>query len=258
MVNYRKVTAQTEPLAALIYGRTGRGKTTMCGTLVGHPLFKPVLFLDIDLGLSTIASRQPMAVTITDPMDMERIKDDLLLPEDRQPEMVRGTRTLVVDSITAFRNATMMDIAETEAKRKRRSDRYITQIEDYNRALNIILINLFELRQAGFHVIATAGLKTRDVKGVMVEAKPALNPALGEAIEHLFSMIWLAEKNRKGEYAVKVLEQPNDPYIVKSRGRRFSEALEGMTEKGFYKIPDPDHLTLPILYETYLKAEGNE
>lgn len=258
-------TKSPESLAILIYGRSGAGKTTIAASYARDANGGAVLIADTDKGLRSVehmnqevGENRVRAVDVTSVFDLEELLKLLALPEDKQPEELRGVRTLVIDSISTLRDLTMAEIRKAEAVRGKRADQYQTQLQDYNRALAILDTVLAGLKNLNINLILLAEERTSGIEGLITERMPELNPRLQQAVLHKMDHIWAA-KAIGSSYALKVLpsEDKDQEYLIKNRGPRFVQALQDMSdvsENGWFIIPTYNFATLPHLQEIYIKS----
>src|SRR5215472_2249745 len=73
---------------ALIYGEPGVGKTYLCGTAEDHPDTTPVLYLDIDGGVTTLRHRSSLHVKAVRSIEKIKRGDEQILGINEVYEML--------------------------------------------------------------------------------------------------------------------------------------------------------------------------
>jgi len=254
----------TDPFTLLVYGHTGAGKTTLAAEAQDHPDLADVVFLNIDRGLSSISHRTDIRVmNINSAEDMQQTRQHFLSPVERRPDLLKTVKTVVIDSLSALRDETLLNVTQAGVSAGRRQDRFDVQQKDWGHMTRLVATFVTDLRNVGINVILTAGVR-EDMSEGFVRLIPDLNPALRSTISHAVSNIWYAA-DRAGSYRLLTLSRDNFP--VKTRNARFKDALitytrehgpadkEDEAEGWVFLNNGANTPTLPILYDLYLNAQ---
>lgn len=96
-------------LNLLVYGDPGAGKTYLAGTALDHKLTKPVLFIDVEGGVTTLRKRKDLDV-----IQVRSIKEVI----DINNEIIKAGdpyyKTIVLDSLTELQKMDMAWVQEFE------------------------------------------------------------------------------------------------------------------------------------------------
>lgn len=206
----------------LLYGESGAGKTLTAASAARHPELRPVLYLNFDDGMTSITHIDGIQeVQIKSNNEMLAVANQLLLPEAQRDAAYRGFKTLVIDSITSWRDQTMTDLVTRAVKAGQRGE-MTTQIQDFGQMSFTLASILGGLRQAPYHIIITAGIEKEIVNEIVVKAMPLMQPKLRETVSYMMSFIWyMAQKD--GRY--RLLTIPKGVQQIKTRNSRFVRAL---------------------------------
>lgn len=224
-------------MRVLLYGATGAGKTLTAASAARHPELRPVLFLNFDDGLSSITHIEGLhEVRIKSINEMLAVVGQLVLPEAEREEEYRGFKTLVIDSLSAWRDATMNELVSKAVASKQRAE-MTTQIQDFGQMSFTLASVIQGLRQQPFHLIFTAGLDQEIEGDVIQRTMPLMQPKLRESVSYMMSFIWyMAQKN--GEY--RMLTLPRGVHTIKTRNPRFVRAIQQETLKRAKAKLEPD------------------
>lgn len=209
-------------MRTLLYGDTGSGKTLNAASAARHPDLRPVLFLNFDDGMASITHIDGLhEVKITSINEMLAVVGQLTLPEAQRAEEYRGFKTVVIDSLSAWRDNTMIELVNKAVKSNQRSE-MTTQIQDFGQMSFTLASIIGGLRQQPFHLIFTAGVD-KEIQGeVVVKTMPLLQPKLREAVSYMMSNIWYTSQ-KDGAY--RMLTLPRGIHTIKTRNPRFVRSL---------------------------------
>lgn len=215
-------------MRVLLYGATGSGKTLTAASAARHPELRPVLFLNFDDGMASITHIEGLhEVRITSINEMLAVVGQLILPEENREPEYRGFKTLVIDSLSAWRDATMNELVTKAVASKQRTE-MTTQIQDFGQ-MSFTLASIIQgLRQQPFHLVFTAGLDQEIEGDIIQRTMPLMQPKLRESVSYMMSFIWyMAQKD--GKY--RMLTLPRGVHTIKTRNPRFARAIQQETVK---------------------------
>lgn len=217
----------------LLYGESGVGKTLMTATAAQSDKLAPLLVLDIDGGLDSIAHIEGIkyvsAVTedeggnkVLNVNLLLSVLNELQKPASQRQKAYQDIKTLAIDSVSALRDVAMKEIVDRDTDSGKRVTRY-PQIQDFGQVTYLVTALGVTLRQLKMHVILTAGMdRITSDSGVVIEAAPMLNPKMRQAVGYAMSYIWLMEQTGQN-FRLRTL--PLEAYRVKTRNPVFAQAL---------------------------------
>lgn len=277
-VTYEQVNkTKVASMRAMIVGDFDSGKTSLAVGAGLHENMRPLLVLDIDRRLSTLADVHNLSrVELPTIGHAERLVRDISQPRERWPKEIREARTFVLDSVTQFRDRVLQEFAsENAANSDKRETEWLYEQRDYGYASNVVYNLIDKLIQTGNHVILLAHPKKdfdKDKDGVVSVKKvyPALNARLANLLGGMMNFIWYTRRPKPDQF--KLLTLPRIPYQVKITNPLYVEELKRLTRvgstaeqqaqnEGWVQIPYmPDGLpnTLPMLWDLYLEAINKE
>lgn len=104
-------------LNMLIYGEPGAGKTYLCSTAQDSDETKPILFCDVEGGVTTIRKRPDIdVVPVRSMSDIERVHNEVF----RDPNYYR---TIIIDSLSELQKLDMRSVMEQFKKDSQNPDR---------------------------------------------------------------------------------------------------------------------------------------
>lgn len=248
-----------QKLKPLVYADAGIGKTSLAATAAKHPDMSPVLILNLEGGLLSVAGIDGLAeVPISNSAELEEAYWAL---KQKKPGFDRY-KTVVIDSGTVLANRVLVEWVDRNQQRATRrgrgdADRTLDdiQLEDYGKMTAQIRRLLAWFYDLPYHVICTALAKTvyppTDPNSKVdsrllqpAEIRPDFTDKLGGQIMGIFDHVWYMYTD--GEGSRYMLTQPSGIYRAKTRGRYFSAAIGN-------PVANPD---LSVLYSTLLETEG--
>jgi hypothetical protein len=268
-LSYGFASADSIAWRALIYGDYASGKTTIAASANLSDSLGPVIVGNIDMGLASVSHWEGLReVALHSPADLEQFLNDLSLPKEQMPAILRPVKTIIIDSVSALREETLVAFTEVQFKKGRREDAFDNQWKDFGRATNFLLSKFDELRAQGYNIILTAGLSPVMQDDTQIGVRPDLNAALLKGLNYRMSNIWYAERSAaKSQYRLLIDDKPKLGIKTKTRNTLYREALKTLTRKeavtrgadpekedGWYYIPHQDHPTLPTLYDLYITS----
>lgn len=257
----------------LLYGDTGSGKTSLAVSANLHPSMFPALVVNYDGGLSSVAHLPDIRqVQVHDTDETLAVLGQFLQPPEKRAEGYQDVKTIIVDSVSAWRDAALTEITErntkADAAKGKPRQLMIPQLQDYGQLSYTLGSILHGLCQLPIHLILTAALEEeRSGDGnTILSAQPMVNPKLRQALGYMMSYIWYTKQTDKG---YRLLTLPRGVYKIKTRNPKFVQAIERDTmgrasadqreaAKGWYALglDDNGYVTPNIgdLYQLYLDA----
>lgn len=268
-LQYSYVKPTTIAHRTLIYGEPASGKTTIAASLNTSEHWGPVLFLNIDEGLSSVSNMPNLRqVPIHSVDDLGQVVADLSRPVNEKDEFLRPVKTVVIDSLSALKDELLIEFTGQQFAKGRREDSYSPEWKDYGKMTNYLAGRLDDLRAMGIHVVVLAGAAPLMQDEMQIGIRPNLNAKLLERLNYGLSHIWYAELDTKrNRYHLQVGRRPKNNTLTKNRNAVYTKALRELTlkeaqqrgedptqEVNRYVIPSHTHTTLAILYDLYLSS----
>lgn len=265
-------------LRIMLYGKTGTGKTLLASTVNRHPALSPAIFMNFDDGLISISHQQGVKqVQFDKASESGLLLSELRKPDDKRMPELRGIRTVILDSVTAFRDARLSEAIQNDIVRSKTvgKERTIVTplIQDWGQTSFDVAAVVKGISDLGLNFVITAGENEIIVNDMLLRTEPLLNPKLNEVIGHMLDYIWRLSKTAVDKvdtsYKLQVIQR--GPYFAKTRNPRFERELrqlsvglapEGVAEKdaeGFFKITldgkaEYPEMGLDTFYEIYRKS----
>lgn len=234
-------------MKVLIFANFGVGKTRFGGTAMNHPEMRDVLFVTVEDGTLTVkhtgAKRTP---SITSIREMEEVFWSLA---NKKPGF-ETIKTVVIDSGTDLVQLCVEEVVRDNCKANKGKDPDRVTIRDWG-DVNFILTKLFRMfRDLPMNVIMTALVReqydTDDPETKLrrgpVMCGPDFPPKLMMRTMAFFDHVW--SLHRKSDGTRVLMTQPKHPWVGKTRGERFAEALG----------PTVENPELPQLFELLKKT----
>ena len=270
-LDYGYASAESANFTTLIYGDFASGKTTIAASANLTDDLGPILVIDIDDGLASVSHWGGIRrVAVHTPAEFEQVMSDVSLPDETRPEILKGVKTIVIDSISAARDEQLLAWTAKEATKGRREDKFSPEWKDYGKMSRVMLHYIHQIKALRYNMILVAGsvpiLQGKGDDAVQVGIRPNLNNNLLQGLNYGMSNIWYAERSSdKSKYRLLVDEFANPGIRTKTRNTLYAEALRKLTldqavergvkdpskSQGWYYIPDHRHPTLPILASLY-------
>jgi hypothetical protein len=259
------VSAKNRRLKVMPFGDPGTSKTTWACTAQDHPEMSPVLVIDSDDGLLSVAARGDIAAEECKSLrDYETILGKIATGD----QAFREFKTIITDSGSDLldkglraESGEMFERAQAKGKENRASVDDV-HMKDYGTVTNRMK-RLFDIaRGLPKHVIITSlAARHYPVVGTNNDGTdklgpdpdsvhPAFTAKLGLGIRGLMDFVWYFYRETKkvdGKETTlfKFLTQEYGPYKCKSRGRNFPAALGQVSQ-----------LSLPEVYDLLVKTEA--
>lgn len=182
----------------LLYGNPGVGKTSLAATAADHPDLAPVLFLNFEGGLVSVAHRTDiMAVDIRSIADLEAAFWKLQRGE------FPGVKTVVIDSITEMQTLSLETVSGVRVKRdidkgKENVDPDMISLEDYGKSTAQLRRLMRWYRDLPLNLIVTALPKVVVIGQEKLPPelrqpsviRPSLTDKLGESVMGYMDWCW--------------------------------------------------------------------
>lgn len=245
----RRVSVSDLHIKMLVYGAAGVGKTTFAATAADHESLAPVLFLNFEGGLLSVAERGDIdEVQIESMGDLEYVFEALRSNQSGYADY----RTIVVDSGSELYSQSLTEAVASSVNRdhnRGRAERTLddTNLEDYGRAMRQTYRLFRALRDLPRHVIVTAHPKMTYPQGVdkrmvePVDVGPAFSPQLQIQMMGIFDFVHYMYLDGTDRY---LLTQPLGAYKAKTRGYTFGDRLGQV-------VGNPN---LPQMYDLLLES----
>lgn len=213
-----------------LYGDTGTGKTLLTGSVVRHKEMAPVLYVNFDDGLASLAHIPGISYVRPNSLaEIAWLKAQLAKPEASRDKTLQGIKTIVIDSISAGRDQMLAElVAKGMANAKNPRTEAVLQVQDYGHMQFAMTDFVSSLRQQPYHIIATAGIKYEYTGDQITGASPLLNPGVLQSVNHMMSFIWATTKSG-GRY--KLYTGDKGIYLTKTRNPRMVRAINAQTEE---------------------------
>jgi len=237
-------------LKVLVYGDPGSGKTVLSATATEHEDLCDVLIVNIEGGILSVANTPAFC---TEQLKTVSEVESIIWSLANKEKGFENFKTIVIDSGTELQTINLEGIVRASMKKHPSKERGEDDvfIEDYGKS-NAQLKRIFrQFRDLPMNVIVTALTKRVVPTTSTGKAKhptyvgPLFTERLANSLMGYMDSVWCLTKEDSGKRFL--LTQSQSPYVAKTRGMRFSEAIGNVVE-------NPN---LAELYETLLKTEGN-
>ncbi len=178
----------------LVFAPSGHGKTTFLGTAQDDPRTFPMLVVDFEGGLSSIADRQIDSIRITKWDDFREVVRALKDVDADGVPTLRSQfgdhlpfKSIAVDSISESHIFALMRLLDDGSRRRTVQD--LLDPGDYGQALIQMRRLLREFRDLPYHFFATALSKPDVDPRIGAIQKPALVGALADEAPGIFDAV---------------------------------------------------------------------
>lgn len=240
----------------LVYGKVGSGKTTLAATAQDHPALSPVLFLDFEGGVLSVAGRGDiMRVPVRSMDELEAIVAALHMNDP----IYDAFQTVVLDSASEMLWLAQQEELQRSMRLQRGgSDRSPDEmtLQDYGISGNKMKRLLRALRDLPRHTVLTAHPRlvmpasARNNPNVdPIEVTPNFTGQLREQVMGLMDFVWYAYMVPDSQASIdnyNLLTRDFGVYRAKTRGQYFAQALGRVVS----------NTDLPALYNLLLEAEN--
>lgn len=227
----------------MLYGESGAGKTTIASTaLLNKDLMGDVLFVDSDGGLGVLSSEHDHAILaeMNRVEDLELILKELTIKGNRRRSELQNVGTIVIDSLSAFKDKALRQISYDGVKAGKRPDKYVNQLQDWNKIVNILSDFLYQVKQTDYKVVVTAGQKTvTDENGVVTSMTPNLNAQAWNSTNYILSTVWRVRSMSDGRRVIQIFPSTKTEKNKTRANPEANRVLRSITDdKGRLFIPN--------------------
>jgi hypothetical protein len=226
----RIVSAEDAKINVLLYGRPGAGKTTLAATAADHPALSPVLFLNFEGGLLSVAARGDIsAIDIKQMSDL----DDVFYAYLRGDPEIARFRTIVIDSGSEMQALDLQEIVGEAMESGGRSRKSLDEIfiDDYGVSTARMKRLVRWYRDLPCNLVITALPKyiypgvgrNRDRTADPIECVPSFTDVVARSVMGYVDFLWYQYVDDEGRRAI--LTQTMGIYQAKTRGTRFPVEL---------------------------------
>lgn len=220
-----------EWLNLLIYGEPGAGKTWLAGTAEDDARTSPVLFLDIEGGVTTIRHRGGIDI----PPDVKNIRDIEVL-YDRlyhaiKPDGTMYYKTIVIDSLSELTDVDMKSIMDAAYNTNPdKVDKDVPSQREWGKARSHMRKIVRAFRDLPCNVIFTAQQATLQEEGQPTKYMPGFAGKLRTEIPGFMDIVgYLYPDNTTGEVVRKLQVAGTRRVVAKDRTSSLGEVLENTT-----------------------------
>jgi len=220
-----------EWLNLLIYGEPGVGKTYLAGTAEDDPRTSPVLFLDIEGGVTTIRHRS--GIDVAPPL--RNIKEIEVMYDKLYKSVKDGKlsyKTIVLDSLSELADVDMRSIME-DAYRKNpdKVDKDVPSQREWGKSRSHMRSIVRAFRDLPCNVIITA-----QVEGQPTKYMPGFSGKLRTEIPGFMDIVgYLYAENQGGEITRKLQTQGTRRVVAKDRTSALDDVVENPTLPGMWE-----------------------
>jgi hypothetical protein len=237
----RTVDEQVSNVNMIIFGDSGVGKTRLCGSACLVPEMSPVLFLDIEGGVSSLKYLYPdcKVIRILSFAQLQQVYDALF-------EGPHPFKTVIVDSLTETQKFGMYGIMERAKIKDPERDPDLPGIGEWGKNTEQIRRFVRAFRDLpNVNTIFTAlRMDDRNKLGVTTTL-PSLSGKLAREVSALVDeVLYMYVKNLGGSYERLILAQKTEEIVAKDRSDNLPAVLQAPTMQMLY-----DYITHRTLRE---------
>lgn len=230
-----KVTERSEYYNILIFGESGIGKTTLAGSADAVPALRPVLFIDIEGGTTSLTHSYPEVETVRVKtwQDMQNVFNELA-------EGKHGYKTVVLDSLTEIQKFNMYHVMEKAVLERSNQDPDVPAMRDWGISLEQTRRLVRGFRDLPMNTIFTALVREdTDKRTAITSYKPSLpGKAAGEIAAFLDIVVFYYQKPDPdtGELTRYLLTQKTETHVAKDRSGKLPMTIENPTMATIHKL----------------------
>ena len=235
----KPVEDSVEYINVLVYGDPGVGKTVFSGTASLVKEMSPVLCIDIEGGLLSVAAQGY-------DVDVVRVKTWQQM-QDVYDELRRGSdyKTVVLDSLTEIQKFSMNQIMEQVLKADPSRDPDVPGMREWGKNIEQIRRMTRAFRDLQMNTIITALAKSdKDPRTGLIKTKPSLSGKLADEVAGFFDEVfYMYTKVIDGEIKRLLLTTKTDTQEAKDRSGRMPAIV--------------DNPQMPVIYDYMFNNKEN-
>lgn len=232
-----RVEERSEFLNILIYGYSGTGKTTLAGSADAVPALRPVLFIDIEGGTTSLVHSYPdvETVRVRTWKEMQELYNELA-------EGKHEYRTIVLDSLTEIQKFNMYWVMDEASRKRTGVEIEVPTMRDWGVSLEQIRRMVRGFRDLQMNTIFTALVnEDKDSKTGIVTLKPSLPGKLAGEIAAFLDIVcyYYVKETETTEGTVQerlLLTQKTERVIAKDRSGKLPQIIESPTMSELHRI----------------------
>lgn len=225
------VDEQTNTVNMIIFGDSGVGKTRLCGSASLVPEMSPVLFLDIEGGVSSLKYLYPdiSVIRILTFPQLQSVYDALF--EGKHPY-----KTVIVDSLTETQKFGMYNIMERAQIKDPDRDPDLPGIGEWGKNTEQIRRFVRAFRDIpNVNTIFTALRMDDKNKLGVTTTLPSLSGKLAREVSALVDeVLYMYVKNLGGSYERLLLAQKTEEIVAKDRSDNLPAVVQAPTMQMLY------------------------
>jgi phage nucleotide-binding protein len=218
-----------EWLNLLLYGPPGVGKTHECGTAEESPLTSPVLFLDVEGGVTTIRRRKKIDVV---PI---RSVDELMSNYNKLYASIKDGKiyykTVIVDSLSELADLDMRDIMEKAYNQNPdKVNKHVPSQREWGIARGHVRAIVRAFRDLPCNVIFTAHEGFLQEEGMPTRYFPAFSGKLRQEVPGFMDIVgYMSAENKGGEIERKIQFVGTRRVVAKDRTDSLGDVMINAT-----------------------------
>jgi len=226
-----------EYLKVLVFGESGAGKTTLCGTSMDSELSSPVFLIDVEGGTTVLNDKPNVDVKAARAMaEIQAIADTL-------HQYPKYYKTVILDSLTELRDIDMQEVMMEQYKKKpETTDKYVPSPREWGKSGARVKEILRYLKDLPCHVVVTTLMtENQDMATGVKTIEPLLPGQLQKQVSGFFDIVgYLRARMVQGQNVRTIQFVRTDKVMAKDRTKALPDILE-----------DP---TIPKIWDIIFKA----